>query len=129
MTFLILHAMGNTNAFPLSHCMQDILPSYMQKTSSILLFWLCRAAAEHDKTHVFRIKLMSESVSWCAHHLQNGDGRVQMGSGLLKLVGSSAQVGGQVLKWKGQPCSLGMAFTIWQKHSSKIVSMPFLSQS
>jgi hypothetical protein len=54
---------------------------------------------------------MSESVSWCAHHLQNGDGRVQMGSGLLKMVGSSAHVGGQVLKWKGQPCSLGMAFT------------------
>src|SRR5260370_11125871 len=62
--------------------------------------------------HALRIKLMSESVSWCAHHLQNGDGRVQMGSGLLKVVGSSAHVGGQVLKWKGQPCSLGMAFTI-----------------
>ena len=91
--------------------MQDILPSYIQKTSPILLFWLCSAAAEHDKTRVFRLKLMSVSVSWCAHHLQNGDGRVQMGSGLLKVVGSSAHVGGQVLKWKGQPGSLGMAFT------------------
>jgi hypothetical protein len=34
-----------------------------------------------------------------------------MGSGLLKVVGTSAHIGGQVITLKGQTCSLGMAFT------------------
>ncbi len=39
-------------------------------------------------------------------HLQNGNGRVQMGSGLLEEVGISAHIGRQVLTLKGQTCSL-----------------------
>jgi len=84
----------------------------------------CHAGLPQSMTkHALRIKLTSESVSWCVHHLQNGDGRVQMGSGLLKVVGTSAHIGGQVLTLKGQTCSLGMAFTMYLSRVPRIDSV------